>query len=177
MSIVDLLQLLCNNRRTWTVRLYGQGVDGDVVVLDGRLVDARWGMTHGRAALTEIVGCHYGYFELVPVESKLEHTLDDDTQSLLLNALHALDERNHELLKRANSTRPPTPRSQRPQAAVSGEHLLSAAVLTDLGFAALRNGSTEEAQRLWTLALRLEPTNRSLQYNLRKLERHETPVF
>lgn len=171
LSPLDLLQWLCNNQQTWKVRLYGQGVDGDVVVLQGQLVDARWGILQGPSALVEIVGCQYGCFELVTVETLSAGNLHGHSQALLLNAVRALDERNHRVLKRASSVPPPSGHFPPSPTAVSGEHSLPSLGLVDLGFAALRAGNTTEAKRFWREALALDPNNRSLQFNLKKLER------
>ena len=46
----------------------------------------------------------------------------------------------------------------------------SAVALIDQGFAALRAGNAAEARQCWTQALLLDPDNRSLQFNLRKLD-------
>jgi Tfp pilus assembly protein PilF len=47
---------------------------------------------------------------------------------------------------------------------------LSVEALIDYGFAALRAGNSAEARQYWTRALAREPDNRSLQFNLRKLD-------
>ena len=46
----------------------------------------------------------------------------------------------------------------------------SAEALIDRGFAALRVGNSAEARQCWTQAVALDPDNRSLQFNLRKLD-------
>ena len=47
----------------------------------------------------------------------------------------------------------------------------AAASLVDKGFAALRAGKVEEARQCWLAAKELDPENRSLDLNLKKLER------
>ena len=42
--------------------------------------------------------------------------------------------------------------------------------LVDKGFAALRAGKVEEARQCWLAAKELDPENRSLDLNLKKLE-------
>lgn len=44
------------------------------------------------------------------------------------------------------------------------------AALIDQGFAALRGGDREGARRCWREALAIEPANRALELNLRRLE-------
>ena len=113
-STLDLIEWLCSNRKIWSLRLYGQGqgrtnekvVTGEVVVVDGQMVDARWGDVHGLPALCEIVGCHKGSFDLAPVSGPIERTLDGRWQSLLLGAVQMLDERNHQ---RSGESQPEEP--------------------------------------------------------------------
>ena len=42
--------------------------------------------------------------------------------------------------------------------------------LIDQGFAALRSGKRDEARKFWEDALKLDPTNRMIELNLRKLD-------
>jgi Domain of unknown function (DUF4388) len=95
-SPLDLLAWLCGNKRDWSIRLHGQGVDALVTVRDGQIVDARWAHIHGLEALGEIVGCQRGFFELVPVTGSQQRTLHGHWQGLLHSALQALHERNRE---------------------------------------------------------------------------------
>jgi hypothetical protein len=46
----------------------------------------------------------------------------------------------------------------------------AASSLVDKGFAALRAGDVEEARKCWLAAKELDPDNRSLDLNLKKLE-------
>jgi Tfp pilus assembly protein PilF len=50
----------------------------------------------------------------------------------------------------------------------------AASSLVDKGFAALRAGNVEEARKCWQSAKELDPDNRSLDLNLKKLESKAT---
>jgi hypothetical protein len=65
-------------------------------VVGGQIVDARWGNMRGMEALSEIVGCQRGIFELVPVTGSPRRTLHGHWQCLLHGALQVLAERNCE---------------------------------------------------------------------------------
>jgi hypothetical protein len=52
----------------------------------------------------------------------------------------------------------------------SGEPAPAVSTLVDEGFAALRRGEIETARRVWIQALALDPSNRTLALNLRKLD-------
>jgi len=93
---------LCGNKRDWSIRLHGQGVDAVVTVRGGQIVGARWANVHGMQALSEIVGCQRGFFELIPVMGSQQQTLHGHWQDLLHSALQVLEQRNHE--KRGGQT-------------------------------------------------------------------------
>jgi hypothetical protein len=206
-STLDLIEWLCSNRKIWSLRLHGQGngqaITGEVVVVAGQMVDARWGDVHGLPALCEIVGCQQGSFDLAPVSGSIERTLDGHWQSLLLSAVQMLDERNHHNREGSKSEEAQDGQRSASSSSRSGELLLmalptdvqpradvppgarsvadgvfdarkdasaSAVGLIDQGFAALRADNAAEARQCWTQALALDPDNRSLQFNLRKLD-------
>jgi hypothetical protein len=191
-SPLDLIEWLCSNKKIWSLRLHGQGTIGEVVVVDGQMVDARWGDARGMQALSEIVDLKTGSFDLAPVSGSIERTLQGHWQSLLLNAVHMLDERNFQ--KRGGTPSEGVAEVRR-SSSRSGEHMMialpadatagersdavanaskdagaSAEALIDRGFAALRTGNSAEAKRCWNEALVLDPDNRSVQFNLRKLD-------
>jgi hypothetical protein len=209
-SALDLIEWLCSNRKIWSLRLHGQEdgpshgqtITGEVVVVDGQMIDARWGESHGLPALSEIVGCQKGSFDLAPVSGSIERTLDGHWQSLLLSAVQILDERNHRNRDGSQSEVSQDGPRTSSSSGRSGEHMLialpadgqsqadapatpsvaegvpgggkdasaSAEALIDRGFAALRVGNSAEARQCWTQAVALDPDNRSLQFNLRKLD-------
>jgi hypothetical protein len=67
-----------------------------VTVAGSQIVNAKWGNVHGMDALSKIVGCQQGFFELVPVQGPQQRTLHGHWQSLLHIALQSLDERDHD---------------------------------------------------------------------------------
>jgi hypothetical protein len=205
-SPVDLLEWLCSNRKMWTLRLRCHAGEGEVVVVQGELTDARWGNLRGMEALSIIVGCHSGFFELVPVSGGAERTLDEPWQSLLLRAVQMLDERNRDSRRvrteepvartlllseivrtsehpvaRRSSFEPSAAPSDSPSDSAAPTAVIeettvrsvfaSADELIDRGFSALRAGDSREARRCWSEALAMVPDNRTLRFNLRKLDR------
>jgi hypothetical protein len=198
-SPLDLIEWLCSNKKIWSLRLHGQdqGLSGEVVVIDGQIVDAKWGDVHGMEALSEIVDLKKGSFDLAPVSGSIARTLQGHWQGLLLGAVQMLDERNFQEHSRTPAEGTPEVRRS---ASRSGEHMMialppdgqaqaaaespgersasnavanaetSAEALIDRGFAALRAGNSAEARQCWTRALALDPDNRSVQFNLRKLD-------
>lgn len=166
---------------------------------DGELADARWGSKSGHEALVEIVGTRSGCFEVQPFVNMGERTLFGLWQGNILAAVQRLDERVHAQsgiptpikdLRRE-------PRHSRKQSGeydfeailsdnafdmpvdsavdnsrVNSESSSNVLELTDLGFAALRAGDVKQAEAHWAKALAIDPNNRALQFNLKKLQGH-----
>jgi hypothetical protein len=143
----DVIEWLCSNRKSWKLSVLHRQVEGYIAIVDGRIVDARWGHAQGMDALVNIVGCPEGMFELVPISESVEPTLEGPWQFLLLRAVQHLDEQD-----RRNKSE-------------------SVVALMDKGFDALRAGDATRARELWIQALAQDPDNRTLQFNLRKLNR------
>jgi len=201
MSALDVVQWVCTNRQSWVVRLMDQKADASVTIIDGQLVDARWGGLCGEPALTEIVGACQGSFELVPVAKGCVCTLTGDWRVNLLEAVRCHDEREQEISMACQSpvalnvqkvdssahvTESPMANGGAPVARsssqspsrfeASGNESFPPGVneraigLVELGFAAIRAGNHREARCLWALALEGDPSNRTIQLNLRKLD-------
>jgi hypothetical protein len=151
----DVVEWLCSNRQTWAVRLFCQGVEGEIVVVDGELMSARWGTLDGLPALSEAVACQGGSFHLVPVPAAIARNLRGPWQALLLQAVQLVDQRSVDGSATTVATAPV---------------VATAEELIDRGFLALRAGNLDEARRCWHAALDLQPGNRCVRFNLRKLD-------
>jgi hypothetical protein len=201
-TIFDVIQLMCTQGRAWTITLSDQEVDASVSVAGGELIDAHYAEQSGEGALVELIALRMGQFEVRPQLGDVPHTIHGPWQHNLLVAAQRLDERMSK--QRTESARPSrapaafdmTPHQsgefQFDEAAylrsrvTSGQgtstqttnaerrHKTSAVELIDRGFAALRAGNIREARADWTLALALDPSNRALQFNLKKLEMRES---
>jgi hypothetical protein len=86
-SALDLLEWLCSNRKSWTLRVWNGGIEGQVVVVQGELLHARCGPARGLPALGEILGYRRGCFDLVPVADAAHRSLRGHWRSLLLAAV------------------------------------------------------------------------------------------
>jgi hypothetical protein len=78
-----------------------------------------------------------------------------------------LDERATEFSPRARTREDIAPV---PMEILSGNESGSVAELVDRGFVALRMGMPDEAYTLWTRALERDPDNKSIRFNLQRLE-------
>jgi DNA-binding NarL/FixJ family response regulator len=187
LSAADLIQMLCLAKRTAAIRIAAQGLTGTVMIKDGHLIHADWGDFTGQVALCEIIAAEDGVFRTTPVPENVEQTIHEDWQLALMDAVRVLDERTNVSPRQSGSfpairmdeeefDRFATsggngrkrdalkdPRSKPRTPGVSSS-------LVDKGFAALRAGDVEEARQCWLAAKQLDPDNRSIDLNLRKLD-------
>jgi CheY-like chemotaxis protein len=194
LSAADLIQMLCLAQRTAALRITANGDMGTVMVKGGVLMHASWGSLVGLEALCAILDAEDGVFRTTPLPDEVPRTIHVNWQQALMEAVQALDERSvsslrssgtlpairadDSMLEEATVDEEAGPRHRTPKS-----HLLSgvdarqkprsggaSSSLVDKGFAALRSGNVEEARQCWLAAKQLDPENRSLDLNLKKLE-------
>ena len=198
LSAADLIQMLCLAQRTAALRITAGGEAGTVMVKDGVLLHASWGALVGQEALCAILEAQDGVFRTTPLPDGVARTIHANWQHALMEAVQALDERansshrstgsfpairvDDSILDQMSASGAEAEPLRRPAA-----YLLAgiesrqapraggaASSLVDKGFAALRAGNVEEARQCWLAAKQLDPENRSLDLNLKKLESRAT---
>ena len=194
LSAADLIQMLCLGQRTAALRITAEGESGTVMVKDGVLLHASWGEVVGEAALCAILDAKDGVFRTTPLPDDVPCTIQANWQHALLEAVRLLDERassvrhssgslpairvDESLLdKMSSGTEEAVPVRRAATHILSGVEARrtprpggAASSLVDKGFTALRAGNVEEARQCWLAAKQLDPENRSLDLNLKKLE-------
>jgi DNA-binding response OmpR family regulator len=194
LSAADLIQMLCLAQRTAALRISAHGVSGMLLVKEGSLVHATWGRLAGQEALCAILDAREGVFRNTPLPDDLEPNIHVNWQHALMDAVRTLDERANsssrqsgsfpairidDLMLEKVSDRPadgdaPPRREVASRPATEGRKAPrpngAASSLVDKGFAALRAGKVQEARECWLAAKELDPENRSLDLNLKKLE-------
>jgi DNA-binding response OmpR family regulator len=189
LSAADLIQMLCLSQRTAGLRITAGGVVGSVMVKEGQLVHATWGSLVGHDALCEILNAEDGVFRTTPVPDGIEPSIHATWQHALMDAVRVLDERGKSPRRTGSfpairvddlsldsspasgsghGSREVTAAGDDPRKGPRSGGVASS--LVDRGFAALRAGNVEEARQCWLAAKKLDPENRSLDLNLKKLE-------
>ena len=189
-SAADLIQMLCLTQRTAALRISAGGLTGSVMVREGELVHAAWGSLVGQEALCGILEAEDGIFRTTPLPDGIEPSIHVTWQQALMEAVRVMDERGHSSRRSGSfpairidnlvldSIDPPGP-GEGAHAAVTatGAEVRKtpraggvASSLVDKGLAALRAGNVEEARQCWMAAKKLDPENRSLDLNLKKLD-------
>ncbi len=187
LSCVDVVQMLCLARKTTAVRFSEEAGSGAVYIEDGEVVHAVWQELTGEDAFYGMMGVHRGAFHTTPCPVDVERSITAKWQYLFMEGTRRLDEAARD---RPAGTEPPAPRAaperrsrpalgsspgtKWPMAAPHGPRL-EVPRLIDEGFAHLRTGKRDEARRSWEEALRLDPKNRAVELNLRKLNGTPAP--
>ena len=194
LSAADLIQMLCLAQRTAALRITAGGEAGTVMVKNGALLHASWGSLAGQEALCAILDAQDGVFRTTPLPEGVETNIHANWQHALMEAVRELDERTNsshrstgsfpairvdDSIREKMSARGAEGELLRHHAAslLSGVESRqaprsggAASSLVDKGFAALRAGKVAEARECWLAAKKLDPENRSIDLNLKKLE-------
>lgn len=199
LSAADLIQMLCLGQKTNALRITADGITGTVMIESGRLIHASWGDSLGESAIRSIVAIEDGVFSMTPLPAGTPHTITRDWQYVLMEAARLFDE-DTQASKRDPLSRMGVraddatfgkvvaedswqlPARESDPVSLSPDSLevarlradvgpaVGAARLVDRGFSALRSGNLSLARRCWQAAQRLDPENRSIELNLRRLE-------
>lgn len=188
LSPADVIQMLCLSRKTTALRVVHRGSYGMVHVEHGEIVHATWDDESGETAFYRVLAAGGGMFNTLPLPAGAPRTIEVGWQHLLIEGMRLADEAaTRELVAppprdgkgadpSAARAAKGSPRSRIDwDAAVQRERRspgreTEVAHLIDDGFARLRAGEPDEARRLWESALQLDPGNRMIELNLRKLD-------
>lgn len=196
LSAIDVIQMLCISRKTTSLRLSEGTSSGVILIENGEIVHAIWDKLVGEDALFAMMNVKNGLFYTSQLPPDIERTIRGDWQYLLIEGLRRIDEAaagiNQEEPEPQQSVRfaPYSPPAQSfepsppPVATTSSAPApidagppsgpprgnVEVSRLIDQGFAALRAGKRDDAKKFWEDALRLDPSNRMIELNLRKLE-------
>jgi DNA-binding response OmpR family regulator len=202
LSSVDVIQMLCIARKTTALRL-AEGESAGVIHIDsGEMVHAIWDDLVGEEAFFRMLAVKNGLFYTAPLPPDVERTIKGDWQYLLIEGLRRLDEAaaaSPDLpsahLAAADPHAGPARRDERegltvtlasstlgamlggpPSSPPSVRQVPEVTRLVDEGWSSLRAGRREDARRAWRAALALDPGNRMLDLNLRKLGPEPEPA-
>ena len=174
LSPADVVQMLCLSRKTTALRVHHQSGWGMVDIEDGNVIHATWNELVGEAAFYKILGATEGMFTTVPLPPDSPHTISRGWQHLLIDGMRVEDERKAGLRPEDASSGSENIGPPPPPKAASLDKEAQVARLVDIGFAYLRQKQFEQARKAWEVARKLDPTNRTIELNLRKLEQKMT---
>jgi hypothetical protein len=93
-GLIDVLQLLINNRRSGTLHLALDAGHGKVEIRNGEVLAAAYQDAHGFDALVRLAHESTGMFWLVEKETHCSRRLSVPTSMLLIELCRAIDEKN-----------------------------------------------------------------------------------
>jgi DNA-binding NarL/FixJ family response regulator len=187
LSAADIIQVLCLGQRTSAVRVTDGASFGIIHIDKGEVVHAIHDSEVGEKAVYRILRTKQGSFNTLPLPRDAPRTVHVPWQHLLIEGMRIDDELRAGLRK---SSIPP-PRASAVPSPVNGaatpaktwddvvarvrkpspSRESDVMSLIDRGFEALKDRDYDLARQVWEQALGLDPENRLLELNLRKLER------
>jgi hypothetical protein len=176
LSVADVLQMLCMSRKTTAVRVMEGKNAGMIYIEEGEVVHAVWNKSVGESALFEMLRETEGLFCSLPSPPNVARTIQRSWQHLLLEGMQLIDEgamNNADVDSTTDETEGLIEATSHQGAFEAGDTLMEAARLIDLGFLALRKGDLRRARDNWEQAAWLEPENRTIRLNLRRLDQIE----
>jgi DNA-binding response OmpR family regulator len=189
MAPSDVVQLLCLTQRTTALRVVDGEMMGVLHIDRGEIVHALCNDRVGEAAVYRLLSATRGKFDTLPLPKDGPRSVHAPWQHLLLEAARIDDETRAGMLR---GSRPPAAPSHAPeapsrppskqappatgaepeeQAVDASPHAAEVGRLVDEGFEALRRRHYDTAREVWEKALGLDPGNRAIELNLRRLER------
>ncbi len=90
--LMDLLQILAVNRKTGRLAIEREGERAEIVLDEGRIVDARMGAATGEKALYRVLTRREGQFAFVPGAAPGEPRIERKVEELVLEGLRQADE-------------------------------------------------------------------------------------
>ena len=170
LSVADVVQMLCSNGMSTQLCVRNKGTSGVVVIENGEVVHAAWGAKTGEEAVFEIIAAEGGSFKTRPLPDEFPRSVSTTWQFLILEGLRLLDESStgglpaiaEEDEDQSASAAGRAPGVPRPERAVHQ--------LVEEGFRMLKAGDRDGAARCWREALELDPDNKSLRVNIKRLE-------
>jgi len=91
-SLFDLLQVLSSNRRSGRLRIEGERMAGEVVIDEGRVIDATQGYAVGEKALFRLLSIEAGRFVFTPTRVAERPRIDVGTDAIVMEGVRHLDE-------------------------------------------------------------------------------------
>jgi CheY-like chemotaxis protein len=163
LSFADVVQSFCLARRTLAIRVFSGQDSGAVYVDKGDVINATWQRLVGEEAFYRMLALQGGRFCTAPLPADITRLALPAWQHLLLEGTRRMDE-----------PCPPTLSSRREVGTASMPQEIASEVsrLIDEGFDRLRAGRREDARFAWEHALELDPSNKAIELNLRKLSTH-----
>lgn len=96
MGLADLLQNLSQNQKSGVLQLRSKR-EGEIIVVDGKIVSAQVGQARGQKALYRMLSWNEGEFELAPLPdsfdpNSVEDPITDTVETLLMEGFRQFDE-------------------------------------------------------------------------------------
>ncbi len=94
LQLIDVLQMVCMNRKSMIVEVKNQNLNGKIFIVNGEIVDCQCGTKSGKTACYEILSWKNGEFNLLPLTrpEQIKKTINENWMTLFMEIMKEIDE-------------------------------------------------------------------------------------
>jgi len=166
--LTDVIQMKCLGKAHSSLTIKSAGKEGKIYFKDGNIVHAEAGNVSSEEAFYQILVWPEGTFMSKKGDSPAKRTIQKDWQFLIMEGLRIADEAARTDLEKGAALT-----MQSVSESISEDDLTEFYRHFDDGFQFLKDNEFENARKEWDAALKIQPENEMVKYNLRKLEERE----
>ncbi len=96
LQLIDVLQMICINRKSMVVEVKNRNKKGKIFILNGEIINCQCEDREGKEACFEILSWKNGEFNLFPLNqpAKIKRTINENWMTLFMQGMKEIDEVN-----------------------------------------------------------------------------------
>ena len=161
--LTDVIQMTCLGKIHSSLSIRSSDKEGKIYFKDGSIIHSEAGNLSGEEAFYQILTWPEGTFVSKRGDSPKKRTIDKDWQFLVMEGLRIADE--------ASRTTPKDTKALGD--GISEEDQKKFFSHFDKGFQYLRSNDFKKARKEWEAAMKIQPENDMVKFNLKKLSERE----
>lgn len=161
--LTDVIQMKCLGKSSSSLAIKSGARDGKIFFKDGKIVHAETGDSTGEDAFYQILSWPEGTFSSARADTPPKTTIEKDWQFLVMEGLRIADEASKPDVGKEEAAKK---EEKKVDQSAFFSHL-------DKGFAFLKENNFKSAKKEWNTALKLQPDNEMVKFNLKKLAERE----
>lgn len=161
--LTDVIQMKCLGKSSSSLSIKSGAREGKIFFKEGKIVHAETGNATGEDAFYQILSWPEGTFASTRADIPKKDTIEKDWQFLVMEGLRIADE----------ASKPAEGKKVAVKTEEKEEDLSEFFQHLDMGFIYLKENNLKKAKKEWDQALKLQPENEMVKFNLKKLEERE----
>ncbi len=161
--LTDVIQMKCLGKSSSSLSIKSGAREGKIFFNDGKIIHAETGNAAGEDAFYQILSWPEGTFASTRADAPKKNTIEKDWQFLVMEGLRIADE----------ASKPTAGKKTAVKTDEKEEDLSEFFKHLDMGFIYLKENNFKKAKKEWDEALKLQPENDMVKFNLKKLAERE----